>query len=197
MKPEKRRIFIIQGHPDHSQPHYCQALAKAYLEGARSAGHDVREVSVGALQFPLLRRPVDYYSGPVPGALVPVQESIQWAHHLVIVFPLWAGTMPALLKGLLEQVFRPGFAYESKAEGFPQKHLSGRSARIIITMGMPAFAYRYYYGAHGLRNLKRNILGFIGYSPVRDTLIGGVEAIDDGKRERWLETVRELGKAAR
>ena len=197
MTPDQHRILIIQGHPDSTHSHFCHALADAYGDGARSAGHSVQQMDVGKISFPMLRSPDDYYNAPVPESLEPVQEAVRWANHLVIIFPLWMGTAPALFKGFLEQVFRPGFAYENKAEGFPEKKLSGRSARIVITMGMPALAYRYYYGAHGLRNMKRNMLGFIGMSPIRDTLIGGVEAISDDKRKDWLEKIEALGKAAR
>lgn len=105
--------------------------------------------------------------------------------------------MPALLKGFFEQVFRPGYAYEVGKGGFPKMLLKGRSARVVITMGMPALAYRFYLGAHGLRNLKRNILNFIGISPVRDSLVGGVEFISDRRRQRWLAKMRELGAAGR
>ena len=64
----------------------------------------------------------------------------------------------------------PGFAFAYRPSGFPQKNLGGRSARIVVTMGMPAFVYRWYFRAHAVKNLKRNILGFVGYAPVRDTI---------------------------
>ena len=92
-----------------------------------------------------------------------------WAEHLVFVYPLWLGTMPALLKAFLEQSFRPGFAmgksYEGKSyegkfyEGKAwSRRLSGRSARIVVTMGMPALLYRWYFGAHGLKSIEQGIL---------------------------------------
>jgi putative NADPH-quinone reductase len=75
--------------------------------------------------------------------------------------------------------------------------LRGKSARIIVTMGMPALVYRWYFGAHGLKNLERNILGFVGIKPVRATLIGLIDNIDAKKRERWLRKVETLGQRAR
>ena len=102
--------------------------------------------------------------------------------------------MPALLKGFLEQALRPGFAYEAKEGGFPGKLLHDKSARIIVAMGMPVFAYRWFFLAHSLKNLKRNILKFCGISPVRDTLFGMVEAVSDEKRKGWIEKVRGMGR---
>jgi putative NADPH-quinone reductase len=75
--------------------------------------------------------------------------------------------------------------------------LKGRSARIVITMGMPAFIYRWYFGAHSLKSLERNVLKFCGVGPVRETLIGMVEAGDDAKRRAWLTRMRALGQSGR
>ncbi|MBL0420899.1 NAD(P)H-dependent oxidoreductase [Ramlibacter sp. AW1] len=170
------RILIIQGHPDDSQQHLAHALANGYAEGAREAGHDVRHLEVAALDFPLLRSQRDWEHGTLPPGLAQAQADIAWAGHLVLFFPLWLGDMPALLKGFLEQVMRPGFAFgaDGPRTAFTHKGLSGRSARVVVTMGMPAAVYRWYFRAHSVRSLERNILGFVGIGPVHETLIGGV-----------------------
>jgi len=104
--------------------------------------------------------------------------------------------MPAMLKGFLEQVARPGFAIgKSEGKGLPKKLLAGRSARVVITMGMPAFAYRWFFFAHSLRALKRNILGVVGISPVRDSVVGSVEAIGPAGRQVWLSRMAGFGRA--
>jgi putative NADPH-quinone reductase len=65
----------------------------------------------------------------MPGSLVAAAESIKWCEHLVLVMPLWLGTMPALLKAFLEQVMRPGFAFQyGPRGGAPTLLLKGRSA---------------------------------------------------------------------
>ena len=162
-----RRILILQGHPDTSAPHFCHALAEAYAEGARQAGHEVRSIDVAQLDFPLLRSKAEWEHGPLPPALLPVQQAIAEAGHLVLFFPLWLGGMPALVKGFLEQVARPGFALAKDEEHpFGRKLLTGRSARIVVTMGMPALVYRWYFRAHSIKALERNILGFVGIGPV-------------------------------
>jgi putative NADPH-quinone reductase len=74
--------------------------------------------------------------------------------------------------------------------------LKGRSARVVVTMGMPAPLYRWFFRAHSLRSLERNILAFCGIGPVRDSLIGMVEAGGPAKHQRWLATMRELGRRA-
>ena len=117
---------------------------------------------------------------------------MRWAEHLVILYPLWLGDVPAVLKGFLEQVARPGFAI-GEGKGFPQGLLKGRSARVIVTMGMPGLFYEIVYRAHSLKSLERNILNFAGIKPVRHTIIGTVEAGAE-HRAKWLERVRRLGR---
>ncbi len=191
-----RRIVIIQGHPDPDPSRYCRALADAYAQGAKAAGHEVTMIDLAALDFPLLRKQEDFLHGSMPRELEPAKEAILRAEHLVFVFPLWLGTMPALLKGFLEQVMRPGVAFAYGKSGFPETLLKGRSARIIVTMGMPAFFYRWWFLGHGLRGMRRNILKFVGLGPVRETLFGMIEAVGDEKRRKWLDQMRRLGGRA-
>ncbi len=191
------RIVVIQGHPDPDPGRYCRALAAAYAAGAEAAGHGVTVVDVARLDFPLLRARGDFEHGQTPEALRPAQEAIAEATHLALVFPLWLGTMPALLKGFLEQTFRPGFAFDYGPGGRARQRMAGRSARVVVTMGMPALAYRLVYMAHGVRGLERNILHFVGIGPVRETLIGMVEGVSDAKRRRWIDRMRQLGARAR
>ena len=188
-----RRILIIQGHPDQGGSHYCHALGDHYAAGARAATHDVRRVDVARLDFPILRSKKEWDAGTLPPALAAVQRDIAWADHLVLIFPLWLGDMPALVKGFLEQVARPGFAVGKPLEKGGVKLLRGRSARVVVTMGMPALLYRWYYGAHAIRSLERNILRFAGVAPVHRSLIGLVEASDAGRRTRWLAALERLG----
>ncbi len=115
----------------------------------------------------------------------------------MFVFPLWLGTMPALLKAFLEQVARPGKAYAAEQKGFPRKLLTGRSARLVVTMGMPAFIYRFWFRAHGLRGMERSILKFVGIAPCRESLFGLVDAASDDRRNGWLGEMRKLGAAAK
>ena len=116
-----KRIAIIQGHPDASGNHLLNAMADAYAEAATSSEHQVRRIEVAKLDFPLLRTQVDFETGELPPALVQPRDDMRWAEHWVFLFPLWHGTMPALLKGFLEHIFRPGFAMEYSEKRFPRR----------------------------------------------------------------------------
>jgi len=188
-----RRILIIQGHPHDQGDHFCHALARAYRTGAEAAGHEVDETRIARLDFPVLTDPAEWSAQPAPEGLDAVQGQIRRADHLVIIFPLWLGTMPALVKAFFEQVLRPGFAFDEKARnGRGERLLKGKSARVIITMGMPALVFRVFFGGHGYRYLKRNILQFCGIRPVRASLVGMVAGTSPGRRDKWLKRVGRL-----
>lgn len=190
-----RRILVIQGHPDPSGRHFDHALAAAYFDGAAAAGHEVRQVDTGAIEFPLIRSREQWQEGEVPEAIAAAQRDLLWADHLLLVYPLWLGTMPALFKGFLEQLLRPQYAF-GDTPGKMQHPLRGRSARVVVSMGMPAFVYRGFFRAHSLKSLQRNILYFAGVRPVRTSVVGGVEG-RAASRERWLRRMRALGERAR
>lgn len=196
MKPS-RRIVLIQGHPDAGRRHLNHVLADAYAEGALDAGHEVRRIAVASLDFPLLGSQHEWEHGALPSVLQPAQDDIAWANHLVLFFPLWLGDMPALLKGFLEQVARPGFAFGAEGGNpFGRKGLQGRSARVVVTMGMPALVYRWYFRAHSVKSLERNILGFVGIAPIDETLIGMVDQLGEAGIARWQARLRKLGQQA-
>ena len=176
---------------------WCRAWSDAYAEGAAGAGHELRRIEVSRLDFPLLRSQQDWEHGVLPASLVQAQTDIAWAQHLVLFFPLWLGDMPAVLKGFLEQVARPGFAFKAEgADPMGQKALAGRSARVVVTMGMPALLYRWYFRAHSIKSLERNVLGFVGIAPINETLIGLVDKLGvDGVRT-WQAKLRKLGTTA-
>ncbi|WP_137936301.1 NAD(P)H-dependent oxidoreductase [Chitinivorax sp. B] len=188
-------IIIIQGHPDPSGTHFCHALAAAYREGALLAGHQVEVIDVARLDFPLLRTKADWDHGETPESLLHAQQLLLRSDLLVLFFPLWLGDMPALLKGFLEQILRPGTTLMLPGS-HTHRPLAGKRARVVVTMGMPALFYRWYYGAHSIKNLKRNILAFVGVHPVADTLIGMVDTLSEPKQASWLQRMRDMGATA-
>lgn len=190
-----KHILLIQGHPDCSKKHFCHALEESYAKGAMASGHEIQQIDVSKLDFPLLRSQHEWENGPLPSALAQAQKAILWAGHIVFFFPLWLGDMPALLKGFLEQVARPNFAFKPEGKNpLAKKGLAGRSARVVVTMGMPALIYRWYFLAHSIRSLERNILGFVGFKPVNETLIGMVGNLNPAAANKWLAKLEKLGQ---
>ena len=94
-----KTILILDGHPDPDDGHLCHALASAYRDGAQRAGHRLNLVRIADLDFPLLRKPSDFTDKPSPETVRPVRDALLEADHLVLIYPLWLGTLPAYTKG--------------------------------------------------------------------------------------------------
>ncbi len=189
----KKKILIIQGNPDKTS--FCDALAESYKEGALRANADVKEILVREIEFnPNL--PFGYKNKvELEQGLIESQELIQWANHLVFVYPTWWGTMPALLKGFIDRVFLPGFGFRyRKGSVWWDKLLKGKSARLIVTMDTPPWYYRLFYGRPGHNAMKKSTLEFCGVKPVKISSIGPVKHSKKSKRISWLTQVQKLGE---
>ena len=103
-----RKILVILGHPRSES--LCGALSRAYVEGAAAAGHEVRQLELGALSFdPILRESVRG-TQPLEPDLVRAQEVINWAEHHVFVYPTWWRGRPAMIKGFYTRGLLPGLS---------------------------------------------------------------------------------------
>jgi NAD(P)H dehydrogenase (quinone) len=190
-----KRILVVLGHPNDES--LCSSLAKSYIEGARASGNEIQFIALGQLAFdPVLRG--GYASTQVlEPDLEAIQAAITWAQHLVFVYPIWWGAMPALLKGFIDRVFLPGFAFKYR-EGSHlwDRLLSGRSAQLIVTMDSPPWYFRWISRSPGHNQMKRTILGFCGIKPVAITSLGPVKGTTQQQREKWLAQARRSGENA-
>jgi putative NADPH-quinone reductase len=190
-----KNLLIINGHPDASPGRLSSALAAAYQEGAEAAGHTVRRINIGAIEFPVLRDPSKFTSKPSEVAILDAQNEFLKADHLVFIFPLWLGGPPALLKAFLEQIACGQFLLRERKHGFPTGGLKGRSASVIVTMGMPPLLYRVIFGARGIKSFNQGILRLSGLSPIRAYYFGGA-AITPPGCTRLIQKLREMGRKA-
>lgn len=186
------KILIINGHPDAES--YNFALAEAYKKGALASGAEVKELIVRDLQFnPNLEFGYRQRT-TLESDLLEAQEKIKWANHLVLVFPIWWGAVPAILKGFFDRAFLPGFAFQKRENSlWWDKLLTGKSARIICTLDQPAWYYRIFNGRPGYYAVKKMTLEFCGIRPVRTTTIGPIRLSKDSYRANWLRKVENLG----
>ena len=190
-----KRILVILGHP--SKTSFCHALAEAYIKGAESAGNEVRLLSLGDLSFdPVLHQGYAVIQ-PLEPDLVSAQSAISWAQHIVFVYPNWWGAMPALLKGFIDRIFLPGFAFKYREDSaFWDRLLAGRSAHLLVTMDSPPWYYRWIARMPGHNQMKRAILEFSGIKPVAITNFGPVKNSSLQQREKWLAQTTQAGALA-
>ena len=161
--PTPKKIFILMGHPDSDSLN--STLATEYERGATEAGHDVRRMNLGEMQFdPILHQGYRVIQ-PYEPDLVSFQENVKWCDHFVIFYPSWWSTMPALLKGLFDRVWMPRFAFHFTSDFTWERLLKGRSATMFVTSDTIPFAQRLLFG-DTTNELRKGILWFAGFSPI-------------------------------
>lgn len=188
-----KRIAIINGHPNKDSFNF--GIVKAYREGAKQSGAEVKEITIAALNFdPVLHFGYQKRMELEPD-LLKAWEIIQWADHLVWVHPVWWGGMPALMKGFIDRLFLPGLAYKYRENSvWWDKLLTGKTAHIITTLDQPGWYYRLFYGRPSINQLKRSTLEFCGIRPVKVSYIGIIRNSTEIQRDKWLEKVQKLGR---
>lgn len=189
-------ILIVQGHPDPCKTHLCHAIAKAYANAAQVKGHRCQILHIADAEIPFLRSKDEWEGTDFPQVAIDGQAAVAAADHLVMIYPLWMGDVPAILKAWIEQVLRHGFAFKNVKNAWTPA-LKGKSARVIVTMGMPSLAYRWFFFAHSVRSLTRNILKFCGIAPVRWTICGNAEDPSGRTQTKILDRAARLGASAR
>ena len=187
----KKRVFILLGHPNTDT--LSGALATEYENAAKEAGHEVRRLNIGDLSFDANLHLGYKAIQELEPDLKLVQENISWCEHLVIVHPNWWGGMPGVLKGMWDRMFLPRFAFRM----WPSRHwwdalLKGRTARVIVLCGNPAFLDWLAFGDF-TASLRRSLLEFSGIR-TRVTTFGLSETSSDRRREGWKRRVRRLAK---
>jgi NAD(P)H dehydrogenase (quinone) len=187
-----KKILIINGHPDAES--FNTALVEAYKTGALASGAEVKVIHIRALQFNVNLQYGYRKRTELEPDLIDAQAKIKWAEHLVWVFPVWWGGYPAIMKGFIDRVFLPGFAFQKRENSlWWDKYLTGKTARIICTLDQPAWYYWLINRRPSYHALKRQTLEFCGISPVRVSSIGPIRFSKDSYRANWLKKIEKVG----
>lgn len=187
------KIFILVGHPDTTS--FNKELANAYADGAKEKGHEVKVTNLGDLSFdPILHHGYKEIQ-ELELDLKQIQEDIKWSDHFVLVYPSWWSTMPALLKGMFDRIWLPGFAFKFCHNGILWSPLlKGRTARVFVTSDAHPLLARIIFG-DSTNEIKKGILWFAGFS-VSVKKIGPLKDVSELKKERWGVKMRGWGRKA-
>jgi len=181
-------ILLIDGHPDEGR--FASHLLDLYQE-ALPSDCTVSRVNVRDMEFtPVLRQGYLKRTDWEPD-IAALAEKFDACDHAVFAFPMWWGSEPAELKGLIDRLFLPGFMYQfRKGSALWDKLLEGRSADVIATMDTPPFFLRLLYGNAIIRRWKGQVLGFVGFKPVRFMACGPVkDGAAEKNHEKWKKKI--------
>lgn len=187
-----RKILIINGHPDSES--FCHALHQSYQKGSEAKGNEVKDITLSDMAFnPVLRYGYRKRTELEPD-LVEAWDKIKWADHIVWIYPTWWASMPAILKGFIDRIFLPGFAFEYQEKSpFPKKLLKGKTSEIISTMDSPVWYYKWIVKDVGGKLIRKNIGAFCGIKNIKTTYLAVLKTSTPEKREAWLKQVEKLG----
>jgi NAD(P)H dehydrogenase (quinone) len=202
--------LVVHAHPEPAS--FSTAQARTAVAALHAVGYNIEYLDLYAKQWaPVLDR--DEF-GPVNGPFKPQRE--QWdafragstlaadvradldavfrAELLVLSFPLWWFSFPAILKGWLDRVFAMGAVSGGDAGLFETAALRGRRAVVLTTTGGPAAAFAP-DGVFGgidefLFPINRGVLEFVGYDALEPIVTFGPAHLDDAARRDALDTVR-------
>lgn len=188
-----RKILLINGHPNEQS--FNSRLMAAYKKGAETTGAEIKEIIISELNFnPNLKFGYQKRTALEPD-LLDAWEKIKWAEHLVWIHPVWWGGFPAIMKGFIDRIFLPGFAFQYRENSILwDKLLTGKTARIITTLDQPGWYYWLVSGRPSVNQLKKTILQFCGVRPVKVTYVEFVKNSDEDQRKKWLANIEELGQ---
>jgi NAD(P)H dehydrogenase (quinone) len=188
-----KKTLIINGHPNKDS--FCKALSEAYYKGSASAGNDVKILHIREMQFNSSLSNGYSKETELEPAILDAQEKIKWADHIVIVHPVWWGSVPALLKGFFDRVLLPGFAFKYKQNSpMWDKLLKGKTGHVIYTSDTPIWLYKYFFSAPSVNQVKKRTLQFCGISPVKVTAIAPIRKSSDNFRKQWLDKVERMAR---
>lgn len=193
------RILVVIGTPLAGSLNH--ALARSYADAARAAGAEVRLIDLARDAVPPhpterneVRLPRTDADVPLTREVAAYVADVDWADHLVFFFPQWWGSYPAALKTWIDRVFLSGFAYRYRPTGrLWDKLLTGRTARIVMTMDSPKIWNAWAYRNAAIRSLRNATLEFCGIRVRGVTRLAEVRHRSDADRERWIGGMASLG----
>jgi putative NADPH-quinone reductase len=189
-----KRVLVLAANPKKDS--FVSSLAEAYVNSAKK-NHQVELIKISDMAFNI-DLPCAYDDeSALEDSLKSFQAYLAWCDHLVIFTPIWWGSLPAKLKGLIDRTFLPGFAFQyEKGKSIPKKLLKGKTARIVMTMDTPPWYYFLIQGAPAIKQLKVTTLEFVGFHSVKSKMIGPIISSTKASRAKWINNMSKLGFTA-
>ena len=179
-----KRTLLIIGHPKPGS--LSHQLAEILQEKDNTKTIDLAQIKFD----PILHGGYSKKQELEPD-LIDAQEKIKWANHIILLFPIWWGSMPAILKGFFDRTFLPGFAFKKKPSGKYEKLLKGKTSHLIVTSGGSEFLYKYTPAKLVVSLIKKVILGFCGIKVKKIFILGNAEKCTYEKLQSFQSKIKK------
>ncbi len=186
-----KKILVFLGNPTKNS--FSGRIADAYEEAARTAGFEVERINIEELSFdPVLHQGYKEIQRLEPD-LIKMQEKINWADHVVFVYPNWWCSMPAAMKGMFDRMWLPGFAFnfDKQTKKLIQR-LKGKTAHVIIIAGTHSPFMTWWKFGDYTNEIAHGILGFSGFK-TKVSAFGPSEKVSALVLDSWVERVKKFG----
>lgn len=189
------RVLLVLAHPDPAS--FNAAIAARARDALARLGHEVVFHNLYAEGFePLLFQAEFPVGAELPPHIAEHCRDLASAEGIVIVHPNWWGTPPAIMKGWIDRVFRPGLAYEflegDGGEGVPRGLLPARAVVVFNTGNTPPAREQEVFGDPLERLWRDCIFGLCGAPRFYRRLFGVVCLSDQAQRRAWLDEAADL-----
>ena len=193
------KILIILGHPDPDSLNH--AIAHAVRDALANTGHDIMYHDLYAEGFaPLLDADEIPESGKINQQVKAYCDELCSADGIVIIHPNWWGQPPAIIKGWVDRVFRPGIAYRFEendaGEGIPIGLLNACAAVVINTSNTPTAREQAVFGDPLESIWRRCIFDLCGVTRFYRSTFAVVVTSTMDQRLAWIEEAKDLCRAA-
>jgi putative NADPH-quinone reductase len=193
------KTLIIYNHPHEGS--FCSAIRDAVISGLDVGGHEYKVIDLDKDRFDPVMREKDL-SAFVQASRNPEKEiedldpliqvyvnKMRWAERIVMIFPIWWMTMPAMTKGFIDKVIFPGLVYKMEGGKLVSQLSRLKQVVVITTMNTPAAIYESTFGNSIEGSLIKGTFNQIGIHDIRWISLNMVKQVGDEKRWLWLDEI--------
>ena len=193
------KTLIVYYHPHEGS--FCSAIRDAVISGLDTGGYEWQIIDLEKDGFdPVIhekdlgifvkagRLGEEGLDGVDPLALE-YMKKLRWAEHLVMIFPIWWMSTPAMVKGFIDKVIFPGIVYKMDGGRLVSQLSSLHETTLITTMNTPADVYKERFDNSLEGSLIKGTFNQIGIHDVRWISLNMVKQVGDEKRWLWLDEI--------
>lgn len=193
------KTLIVYNHPHEGS--FCSSIREAVENGLKTGNHEYKVIDLDKDGFDPVMRSKDLKAFVTAGKIgedgledvdplvLRYMKMMRWAEQIVMIFPIWWMTTPAMTKGFIDKVIFPGVVYKMEGGKLVSMLSSLKQVTIITTMNTPSEVYHDVFGNSLEGSLIKGTFNQIGIHDIRWISLNMVKQCGDEKRWVWLDEI--------